>query len=83
MIAIYKSLSSKKRIVFGTRFKDGRIRVNIQDTYRENEPLYLIPELSSKSVFRLSDFRTQIFNYPKRDIIRINKWPKEIFKKAN
>jgi len=83
MIAIYKSLTSKKKVIFGTHFKDGRVRVNLQDTYREIEPLYLIPEISSKTILRLSDFRTRIYNYPKRDIIRINKWPKEIFRRAN
>ncbi|MBN2174855.1 MAG: hypothetical protein JW731_12035 [Bacteroidales bacterium] len=83
MITIYKSLSSDKKIVFGSRFKDGRIRVSIQNDYREIEPLYLIPGLSSKYILRLSDYRTQIINYPNKDIVQINKWPKEIFKKLN
>lgn len=76
---IYKSLCSEKRIIFGNRFSDGRIRVFIENGSLINEPLYLIARLSTKAVYRLSAFGIKIFKYPKRDILIVNKWPDEVF----
>ena len=79
MNGTYRSLMSKKRIVFGNQFKDGRTRVYIENAKIRREPLYVIEELSSRVVFQLSAFGIKIFNYPKKDILTINKWPDEIF----
>jgi hypothetical protein len=79
---MYKSLTTKKRIIFGNRFKDGRIRVFIENASLVREPLYVIRETSSKVVLRLSAFGIKIFNYPKRDMLIVNKWPDEVFLKA-
>jgi hypothetical protein len=81
MNGTYKSLMSKKRVVFGGHFKDGRIRVFIENAKIRREPLYVIGELSSQVVLQLSAFGIKIFNYPKKDMLRINKWPDEIFVK--
>jgi len=81
MNGTYKSLMSKKRVVFGSQFKDGRTRVFIENSKIRREPLYMIGELSTKVFFQLSAFGIQIFNYPKKDMLIVNKWPDEIFVK--
>lgn len=81
MCATYKSLTSNKKLVFSPRFKDGKIRVYMENTEFNTEPLYIIPNISSRSIFRLSAFGIEIFNYPKRDMFIVNKWPKEVFSK--
>jgi hypothetical protein len=78
----YISLMSEKRIVFGSRFNDGRIRVFFENASIIKEPLYIIREFSSKAVFQLSAFGIKIFNYPKKDMLIVNKWPDEIFMKV-
>jgi hypothetical protein len=82
MNGTYKSLMSKKRIVFGNRFKDGRIRVFIENASLVREPLYILKELSSKTILQVSAFGIKIFSYPKKDMMIINKWPDEIFVKC-
>jgi len=82
MNGTFRSLMSKKRIVFGNRFKDGRTRVFIENARIRREPLYVIGELSSETVFQLSGFGIKIFNYPEKDIMVVNKWPDEIFMKV-
>ncbi len=52
MNGTFRSLMSKKRIVFGNRFKDGRTRVFIENARIRREPLYVIGELSSETVFQ-------------------------------
>ena len=81
MCATYKSLTTNKKLVFSPRFKDGKIRVYMENTEFFTEPLYIIPSISSKSIFRLSAFGIEIYNYPKRDMFIVNKWPKEVFSK--
>jgi hypothetical protein len=81
MNGTYKSLMSKKRIIFGCQFNDGRTRVFIENAKIRREPLYVIGELSTKVFLQLSAFGIQIFNYPKKDILIINKWPDEVFVK--
>jgi hypothetical protein len=81
MSTTYKSLTTNKKVVFSTRFKDGRIRVQLENTKYRSEPLYIIPAISTKSVFRLSAYGIEIFNYPKKDMFSINKWPGEVFSK--
>jgi hypothetical protein len=83
MNGTFRSLMSKKRIVFGNRFKDGRTRVFIENAHLRREPLYVIGELSSETIFQLSDSAIKIYNYPEKDIVVVNKWPKEIFRKVN
>ena len=81
MCATYKSLTTNKKLVFSSRFKDGKVRVYMENTEFYTEPLYIIPANSSKSVFRLSSFGIEIYNYPKRDMFIVNKWPREVFSK--
>lgn len=81
MSATYKSLTTNKKLVFSSRFKDGRIRVYMENTEFNPEPLYIIPAISSKSIFRLSGFGIEIYNYPIKDMFMVNKWPKEVFSK--
>ena len=81
MSATYKSLTTNKKLVFSSKFKDGKIRVYMENTEFYSEPLYVIPAISSKSIFRLSAFGIEIYNYPKRDMFIVNKWPKEVFSK--
>lgn len=81
MCATYKSLTTNKKLVFSARLKDGKIRVYIENIKFYSEPLYIIPAISSKSIFRLSSFGIEIYNYPKKDMFVVNKWPKEIFSK--
>jgi len=81
MSATYKSLTTNKKVVFSSRFKDGKIRVYIENTKFYSEPLYIIPAISSKSVLRLSAFEIKIYNYPKKDMFIVNKWPREVFSK--
>ncbi|MEZ5199365.1 MAG: hypothetical protein R2764_24175 [Bacteroidales bacterium] len=83
MTRIYKSLTSDKKIVFGTRFSDGRVRVFIKNADFINEPLYVLSDLSSNGVLTLSAYGIEIHNYPKKDIMIVNKWPGEPFKKVN
>lgn len=83
MTKVYKSLTSKKKIVFGTCFDDGRVRVYIKNADFINEPLYVLSDLSSNGVFTLSSYGIEIHNYPKKDIMIVNKWPNEPFKKVN
>jgi len=82
MKRVYKSLTSGKRIIFGSRFNDGRIRVFIENASLIKEPLYVIRETSTKVVYRLSAFGIKIFKYPKRDMLIVNKWPDEVFVSA-
>lgn len=81
MGATYKSLTTNKKLVFSSRFKDGKVRVYMENIEFYTEPLYIIPAISSKSVFRLSSFGIEIYNYPKRDMFIVNKWPREVFSK--
>lgn len=81
MCATYKSLTTNKKLVFSDCFKDGKVRVYIENTEFYSEPLYVIPAISSKSIFRLSAFGIEIYNYPKKDMFVVNRWPKEIFSK--
>jgi hypothetical protein len=81
MSATYKSLTTDKKLVFSSRFKDGKIRVYLENIEFYPEPLYIIPAISSKSIFRLSAFDIEIYNYPKRDMFIVNKWPREVFSK--
>ncbi len=83
MITIYRSLTTKKRIVLGSRFRDGRIRVYIQNVKGIREPLYVLMEASTKEFFRLSFYGIVMHFYPKKDILEINKWPGEFFKKIS
>lgn len=83
MTKIYKSLTSDKKIVFGTCFDDGRVRIYIKNADFIYEPLYVLSDLSSKGVFALSAYGIEIRSYPKKELLVINKWPKEAFKKVN
>lgn len=83
MTKIYKSMTSDKKIVFGTCFNDGRVRVYLKNVDGISEPLYVLRGLKSKGVFTLSAYGIEIHNYPKKDILFVNKWPKEAFKKTN
>jgi len=79
---VYNSMMSGKKIIFGSRFTDGRIRVFIENASLIKEPLYIIRETSTRVVYQLSAFGIKIFKYPKRDMLIVNKWPYEIFVKA-
>ncbi len=82
MVTIYYSLTTKKRVVLGSRFSDGRVRVYIQNVKGIREPLYILKEASANGYFRLSYYGIEMHLYPKKDILEINKWPGEYFKKT-
>lgn len=80
MSYLYKSLTSDKKIEFASIFNDGRFRVYINNL---TEPLYVLPAESSTVILKLSAFDIVIYNYPKKDMMIVNKWPNEVFVKAN
>ncbi len=79
MIGIYKSKTNKKEVEIGIRPVNGRIPVFFRNFDNINDPFYIIDELSSKNLWRLSGLVIVIYYDSGKKMLKINEWPEEEF----